>query len=151
MNLDNTMSVKCEPCKAASAKAAWTHLHGPGKRPVKTDEWGMVDDFGYLDTPEFEQYADGVLDLIRCSPFALSIGDMRRQLGDGFNDRQHADALDYLMASGDIRERPSGSLTRYEPAVRHERTERTFGRTSLMLPGSSRSPIAPSFEDRMAA
>jgi len=151
-NLDNTKSVHCQPCKDARQKAAWTSLHGPGKRPPMRDGDGdLIDDFGYLDTPRFYAYCESVKRVIYRASFSACIGDMRRMLGDNFVDRMHADALDYLMASGEIRERQAGAMQRYEPAVRHEREETSFGRRSLMLPGSSRSPIKPSFEDRMAA
>lgn len=151
VNLDNTKSVHCEPCKQAKQRAAWTALHGPGKRPPKTDEWGMGDDLGYLDTPRFYDYAASVKRVICASPWPPSIADQKRALGDNFVERMHIDALDHLMASGEIRERQSGAMMRYEPATRHERNTIKFGRENqLLLPGSSRTP-KPLFEDRMAA
>ncbi len=147
-NLDNTKSVHCEPCKQAKQRAAWTALHGPGKRPAKTDEWGMGDDRGYLDTPEFEAYAKQVHAVIYTMMWPPSIADQKRALGDNFVERMHIDALDRLMASGEIRERQSGALTRYEPAVRHERNTVEFGRQYIHGSKGTRKPDTEAFEDR---
>lgn len=151
VNMDNTKSVHCQPCKDAKQRAQWNSLHGPGKRPPSTDEWGMVDDFGYLDTPRFYAYCETVKRVIVQADLPPSIADQKRAMGDNFVERMHIDALDYLMASGEIRERQSGAMMRYESSTRHEPQTIKFARQSLMLPGSSRSPIKPSFEDRMAA
>ena len=148
VNLDNTKSVHCQPCKDAKQRAAWTALHGPGKRPVVKDEFDLVDDFGYLDTPRFYAYCETVKRVILRAAFPPSIGDMRRSLGLKFNDRMHADALDYLMADGCIRDKVAGSLTRYEPAIRHDRSTIEFGRRHITGSKGTRKPDNAVFEDR---
>lgn len=148
VNMDNTKSVHCEPCKQAKQRAAWTALHGPGKRPAKTDEWGMPDDLGYLDTPRFYDYAASVKRVIVNADLPPSIADQKRALGDNFVERMHIDALDHLMASGEIRERQSGAMTRYEPATRHERSTIEFGRQYINGSKGVPKPDDEVFNDR---
>ena len=139
-NMDNTKSVHCQPCKDDKARAAWTSLHGPGKRPPMRDGDGdLIDDFGYLDTPRFYSYCETVKRVVVNADLPPSIADQKRALGDNFVERMHIDALDYLMASGEIRERQSGAMMRYESSTRHEPQPVKFARQSLMLPGSSRT------------
>ena len=140
-NLDNTRSVHCEPCKQAKARAAWTSMHGPGKRPPSTDEWGMVENYGHFDDGRLDAYAVKVKSVIHAADHATSIADQKRALGEDFNVLMHMDALGELMSAGEIRERQSGAMMRYEPCGRHDRNTITFGRDfqPFMLPGSSRT------------
>lgn len=155
-----SLGLRGENCKKARKKPQQADPAIKPPKPPRLDGDGdLIDDGGYLNADEFLEYEETVKGVIYSAAildaisrpvfcfaivpfFALSVGDQRRILGDQFNERRHADALSHLMAYGEIRERPSGSLTRYEPAVRHERTEQTFGRKSLMLPGSSRTALA---------
>ena len=52
------------------------------------------------------------------------------------------------MAWGEIRERQSGSLTRYEPAVRHERSTVEFGRQYINGSKGTPKPDDAAFESR---
>lgn len=94
--------------------------HAKTARPQMTSELDMDDDMGFLGTPRFKAYSLQVLAVIHKTKRPLSIGDMRRALGDNFVDRFHADALEYLMSDSTIREVPSGLMSRYEPASRIE-------------------------------
>lgn len=144
-NLDGSKSVRCAYCKEQAERHMATHR---GKRPPTTDEYDMADDLGYLDTPEFVEYCEMVKRVICRLSFAPSIGDMRRTLGDNFVDRMHADALDHLMASGEIRERRSGAMTRYEPATRHERSTIEWGRQYINGAKGVPKPDDDVFNDR---
>lgn len=144
-NLDGSKSVRCAACKERAERHMATHR---GKRPPSTDEWGMGDDLGYLDTPEFEAYAKQVHAVIYTMMWPPSIADQKRALGDNFVERMHIDALDHLMASGEIRERQSGALTRYEPAVRHDRSTIEFGRQYINGSKGVPKPDDAVFEDR---
>lgn len=144
-NLDGSKSVRCVSCKERAERHMATHK---GKRPPSTDEWGMVDDFGYLDTPRFYAYCETVKRVIVNADLPPSIADQKRALGDNFAERMHIDALDRLMASGEIRERQSGALTRYEPAVRHERNTVEFGRQYINGSKGVPKPDDDVFNDR---
>ena len=120
INADGSRSQRCEPCKPnrsaiRTSSRAWTLI-----KPRKVDEWGMADDFGYLDQPVFAVYCTKVRTLITRSERPLSIGDMKRAMGDNFSERMHADALDAISDTVECFQ--SGALSRYRPIVRHIRS-----------------------------
>ncbi len=121
-NMDGSKSVRCAYCKERAERHMATHN---AKRPPKRDG-DLIDDLGYLNTPRFYDYAARVKRLIERASFPPSIADQKRALGDNFIERMHIDALDYLMGDGAIRERQSGAMMRYEPAVRHDRNQSEY-------------------------
>jgi len=128
MNATTTsLGLRGENCKLKRKPPVPEKAESKPRRPDVLNEWDVADEFGYLDSDEFAEYAATCKGVIDDSPFAVSIGDMRLALGDRFNERRHADALANLVAWGEVRERQSGSLTRYEPAVRHERSTVEWG------------------------
>jgi hypothetical protein len=108
----------------AAAKQNIMASHAKTARPRIVSEFEIDESFGYLETSRFTDYCKFVRRMIDRAKSPMSYGDMRRAMGGNFVDRMHADALEYLEADGVIRQLPSGSLTRYEPALRHERNER---------------------------
>lgn len=123
-NLDGGKSVRCAYCKEQAERHAATHN---AKRPPKRDGDGdLIDDIGYFGTPRFEEYAAKVKRVIERAKFPSSIADQKRALGENFIDRMHIDALDHLAGNGEIRERLSGAMMRYEPATRHDRRQSEY-------------------------
>lgn len=167
MNATTTsLGLRGENCKKIRKKPKREAAAPSPPRPPRIDGDGeLIDDNGYLDSDEFNAYAavckgviysaallDAISRPVFCFailPFAApSIGDMRRILKDEFNERRHADALSHLMAWGEIRERQSGSLTRYEPAVRHERSTVEWGRRYINGSNGTPKPDDAAFEAR---
>jgi hypothetical protein len=161
-----SLGLRGENCKKLRKKPKQETPAAARPRPPRVDGDGdLIDDLGYLNADEFIDYEAKVKGVIysaalldamsrpvfcfTISPFfAPSVGDQRRILKDEFNERRHADALSHLMAYGEVRERLSGSLTRYEPAVRHERNTVEFGRQYIHGSKGTRKPDAEAFEDR---
>ncbi len=78
--------------------------------PNMVREWGDVDERGYLDTPRFAQFCIQMLKAINCP---MSYGDIRRAMGDGYNQRWAADAIENLVGSGRLK-RLWGAYSRFE-------------------------------------
>lgn len=91
-----------------------THKRNHGRSPGMPTNY---DDFretpGFIDTPEFREFCD-VVHSAALKIGRASIGDLRRALGDRFNERLIFDALDTLCAKGLLRQFLSGSMTRRE-------------------------------------
>ena len=141
-NQDGTQSLRCVACKAKQTPRRSLYLptskqrNRPVIKPRKVDEWGMEDDYGYLDTPAFAVYCTRVRTLITRSKTPMSIGDMKRAMGEAFSDRMHMDALD---AIGDTIERfQSGAMSRYRPVVRTVSSVRGFDRSLSFNKGTPR-------------
>lgn len=113
-NADGTRSQRCDPCKpnrSAIRSSSVRYLKNPP--PRKVDEWGMADDYGYLDTPRFAVYCTMLRSLITRSKAPMSIADMKRALGDSFSERMHMDALDSISDSVECFQ--AGAMSRYRP------------------------------------
>jgi len=126
-NMNGSKSVRCIFCKDRLSLSTKT-----AKRPT-TDNWGVDEDHGFKDTQRFREYAVSVAKVIKRG--ATSIREQRLALGENFIERMHMDALDALLGAGEITERQSGSLTRYEPfGTRRTVTPTPYNQTLPMLP-----------------
>lgn len=160
-----SLGLRGENCKLKRKPPVSEKAETKPRRPDVLNEWDIEDHRGYLETDDFADYeaickgviySAALLDAISrpvfcftILPFAApSIGDMRRILGDRFNERRHADALANLVAWGEVRERQSGSLTRYEPAVRHDRSTIEWGRRYINGSKGTPKPDDAAFESR---
>lgn len=114
-NMDRSLSIHCSECRHAkyADRIARRSAQPERPRPQSNDEWGIDEDFGYLGTERFRQYAAQLKRLIETTGHPTSIADHRRGLGGDFIDRMHCDALEYLEADGQIRQVPAGALTKY--------------------------------------
>ena len=107
-NQDGTQSLFCDKHRAvhSRARATDTPKHKQTLRSLKARPSVRYDEDGfattYIDTREFAEYAVTVAMAIRRIGRA-SIADLRRELGDAFDERYIFDALERLEGAGEVR------------------------------------------------
>lgn len=161
-NMCGSKSVRCVSCKQRAElgkpRSGGTTRSSAASRPTALSEWEVEENFGYLNTPKFENYTKTVMATIRrltprnaagkvVGRVGATIGEQRRAMGGKFVERMHADALEYLMAARDIDERQCGAMTRYLVATMPKVQDVDWSGTPIAGPKVTPRPDASVYED----
>lgn len=153
-NKDGNMGLRCDPCgKAYSGQSgsikksrsespktsAANVVKKPTSRPsVIYDADG--DPYLYLDSRAFAEYAVKVARSIKRLKRA-SIAELRRDMGETFDERNIFNAIDRLVGAGEIEQVSFGDLKRWSIARQPARQVQTeWNRNQHMLPSKPQQP-----------